>query len=443
MNVIPDKKLPLAGLRVAVTIPPQGWFGGIDYNFAIEMSEELRLLGAEVFDVDVAGFSSRNEIYVAGVIEGLKAFRPQVAVSLPNALYILHCATRDQRNIFRDILRIPSLMLWDHGLLQLPRQILNHNPATPDESQKGAIRRIRRELDHPLFIHYSPDKGHIAELDKLRIVDAGKVHFFLQPSYPNFVRYGYRTPPRNAFRSTVAFAGNVYVKGAEGLPFRNQPVLGGIESRVMEAKKARLPECLWDLLMGEIGKLDAGARKQLRLDGDSTFFWNFMHEEIELVGNTEIRLAVLTGLKREFDFYGNFVEPRSVQALRDKYRIRFRKSLEYFTELPLLFINSDVIVDVINLGYNTGVSPKVMGCYAAGGLVLFDYKEDFARIMGDVADQVMYRDVDHLNGLVDGYLASPHRRQDVSRYLQHRVVSEFNWASLSKRILADEPAWRK
>ena len=69
--------------------PPHGWFGGVDYNFAIEMSEELRVLGATVFDVDVAGFTSQNEIYIASVIEGLKAFRPDVAVSLPNALYIL------------------------------------------------------------------------------------------------------------------------------------------------------------------------------------------------------------------------------------------------------------------------------------------------------------------------------------------------------------------
>jgi len=443
MNVVAGKDLPLAGLRIAITLPPHGWFGGVDYNFAIEMSDELRLLGAEVFDVDVAGFTSQNEVYIASVIEGLKTFRPDVAVSLPNALYILLCATREQKNVFRDILRVPTLMLWDHGLLQLPRQILNHNPSTPEESQKGAARRIRSVLNHPLYLHYSPDKGHIAALDALGIVPAGDVRFFLQPAYPNFVRYGYRTPPRNMFRSTVAFAGNVYLKAAEELPFRNQPLLAGIESRVIEAKKARLTECLWDLLMAEIGALDGATRKRLNLDGNQTFFWNFMHEEIELVGNTQVRLGVLTGLKREYDFYGNFMEPKSVASLRDRFRIRFLKCLDYFTELPLLFINSDVIVDVVNLGYNTGVSPKIMGCFACGGLILFDYKEDFRGIMGDVADQVMYRDVDDLNRLVEGFLANPHRRRDVSRYLQHRVVSEFSFGVLARRLLIDEPAWRR
>jgi spore maturation protein CgeB len=104
-------------------------------------------------------------------------------------------------------------------------------------------------------------------------------------------------------------------------------------------------------------------------------------------------------------------------------------------------MNSDVIVDVINLGYNTGISPKVMGCFAAGGLMLFDYKEDFSRIMGDAAGEVMYRSIEQLNSLVDGYLAKPHRRRDVASYLQHRVVTEFSFSALAKRLLVDERAW--
>jgi hypothetical protein len=434
---------PLSGLRIVITLPPHPWFGGVDYNFAVEMSEELRTLGAEVFDLDVAGFHSGNANYIAGAIEALKAFRPDVALPLPNALYALLCVTRDGKNVLRDILQIPTVMLWDHGLLQLPRQILNHLPMTPAESGGDAIRRLRQELNHALLFHYSPDRGHIAALDQLGVMQASKVEFFLQPAYPNFVRYGYRTPLSNAFRTRVAFAGNVYLQAAKDLPFRNLPLLAGIESRVLAAKKSRLTECLWDLIMGEISALDKPTRKELRLDADSTFFWNFMHEEIEMVGNTDVRLSVLTGLKREYEFYGNFVEPKSVDTLRSQYRIQFRKCLDYFTELPLLFMNSDVMVDVINLGYNTGISPKVMGCFACGGLVLFDYKDDFLKTMGDVANQVMYRSVDHLNTLVDEYLTDPRKRRDVSRYLQHRVATEFSFAALAKHILVDKPVWKR
>jgi hypothetical protein len=433
---------PLHGLRIVTTMPPHTWFGGVDYNFAIEMSEELRIQGAEVVALDVAAFNCRNEAYAKDVIASLQTFRPDLALALPNALYSLLCVTPKQENIFIDILQIPTLLLWDHGLLQLPKQILMPLPSTPEEAFTGAVRRLRKILNHPLYRHYSPDRGHIDAMHKLGIIDRRKVHFFLQPAYPNYVRHGYRTAPGGAFRTRIAFAGNVYLEAARTLPFRQDAVFDGIEKRVLAAKKSRLNECLWDLILGEIGALDASTRKRLGLDPDSTFFWNFLHEEIETVGNTDVRLSVLTGLQREYDFFGNFVEPASVTALRDQYRVRFRKCLDYFTELPLLFMNSDVIVDVINLGYNTGISPKVMGCFASGGLVLFDYKDDFHQGMGDAGNQVMYRSVDHLNRLVDEFLSDPRKRRDVSRYLQHRACTEYSFAALSKRILVDEPAWK-
>jgi len=433
---------PLKGLRIVATIPPHPWFGGIDYNFAVEMRDELHDLGASVFDLHVSSLISQNDIYIRDTIQALRSFRPDAAISLPNALYALQCKTIQGENIFKDVLEIPTLMLWDHGLLQLPQQILGPLPSTPAASSGGALRRLRKALNHPLYLHYSPDRGHIDALANLGVIDRGQVRFFLQPAYPNYVRYGYRAPSPGAFRTRIAFAGNVYIKAAQSLPFRDNPDLAAIQSRVVARKKSQFTECLWDLLAADIHSLPRSTRKRLRLHPNHSFFWQFMHEEIETVGNTEARLAILTSLKREFDFYGNFVEPDSTAALRDRYRMRFRKCLDYFTELPLLFMNSDLIVDIVNLGYNTGISPKIMGCFACGGLVLFDYKSDFHEAMGAIGDQVMYRNADHLNSLVDDYLGHPRKRRDVSRYLQQRVAAEFTFGALARRILVDEPAWR-
>ena len=105
-------------------------------------------------------------------------------------------------------------------------------------------------------------------------------------------------------------------------------------------------------------------------------------------------------------------------------------------------MNSDVIVDVVNLGYNSGISPKIMGCFACGGFVLFDYKSDFHQSMGELGNEVMYRNLDDLNSKVEEYLTNPRKRRDVARYLQQRVCSEFNFAALSRKILVDQPAWR-
>jgi hypothetical protein len=414
----------------------------MDFNLASEMTQELRDLGATVFELDTAGFFSRNEIYIEDAVRSLKSFSADVAIALPNAGYSLLCRTAQNENIFRDILQIPTLMLWDHGLFQFPRMILDPLPVSPKESSNGAIRRMRKTLDHPLFIHYSPDRGHIAALDRLGVIKAAKVRYFLQPAYPNFVRYGYRARSNHGFKTRLAFAGNVYAEGSRDLPFRGETVLADIEARVLKAKRGRITDCLWDLLLQEIDGLDRPARKRLRLEPDSTFFWRFLYDEIEVMGNTDARLAILTSLQRKCDYFGNFIEAGADRALLDKYEIRFQKPLDYFTELPLLFANSDLIVDVINLGFNTGISPKVMGCFACGGLVLFDYKDDFYQSMGEVSNQVMYRSVEHMNALVEEYLGNPRKRQDISRYLQHRVSTEFSFSTLCKHMLVDEPAWR-
>jgi hypothetical protein len=47
-------------------------------------------------------------------------------MALPNALYASPVPHRSRgQNIFRDILQIPVIMLWDHGLLQLPKWCLS------------------------------------------------------------------------------------------------------------------------------------------------------------------------------------------------------------------------------------------------------------------------------------------------------------------------------
>src|SRR5262245_34927904 len=132
---------PLTGLRIAVTRPPHTWFGGVDFDFAVEMAEGLRALGALVFEVETDGFAWRNKRHIERSIDALRSFRPDVAVSLPNALYLLLCRTVTNENVFRDILEVPSIMLWDHGLFQLPKSALHPLPDTPGGSESGAIAR--------------------------------------------------------------------------------------------------------------------------------------------------------------------------------------------------------------------------------------------------------------------------------------------------------------
>ena len=170
---------------------------------------------------------------------------------LPNAGYGFVCRTSRGKDLFRDILRIPTILIWDHGLLQLAPLVLGSLPASPAESQDGSIERLRESVDHPLFVHYSPDRGMTAVIEKLGVIGAGKVRNFVQPAWPMYVRQARYPQAGPALRSRVAFTGTIYLEAAQKLPFRTHPVLAGIESRMVQAKKAQLTANLWDVLLAE------------------------------------------------------------------------------------------------------------------------------------------------------------------------------------------------
>jgi hypothetical protein len=433
---------PLKHLRVAVTIPSAGWFGGISNAYAADMAQELRDLGADVLPVDVDAFSSRDSARIDAAIAALKSFRPSVALSLPNAGYAILCSTPDGRNVFRDVLEIPTVLLWDHGPLQFARLLLGPPPPSPAESTRGCLDRLRETVNHPLYVHYSPDRGYIRAMHQLGILDQDQIQFFLQPAFPYAVQYGAaeETP---AAGPRVAFAGNLYIAAAERLAFRKNRTLAALEGKVFAAKAARLTDNLWDLLAQEIESLDGETRRDLALEPDSTFFWGFVHDEIETVGNSTVRLGVLTGLEGGVDFFGNFVEPESIPVLSGRYGIRYQRSVDPTWELADLFASSEILVDVINLGYQSGTSPKIMDCLACGGFPLFDYKQDFRDCVGPEGDLLMYRSIDHLNAMVEDYLTHPARRREVTRGLRARVHRDFTFGALCRRVLDEEPLWRQ
>ena len=236
---------PLAGLKIAATVPPQSWFGGVNWKFAGDMMRELREMGAALIEVDIGRLLQMGRPYVTSIIRELKRFRPDVAIGLENCGYAILCTDLEGRNIFRDVLEIPTIFLWDHGALQFCSLILDPLPDRPEQSTHGSIARMKALLDHPLFIHYSPDRGHAEAVRRLGIIENQEIRLFVQPAFSAYVRQGYAEPgsgPR------LAFAGNLYLQRARALQHPENPTLAAIESGMLAAKRARPSASLWELL---------------------------------------------------------------------------------------------------------------------------------------------------------------------------------------------------
>jgi hypothetical protein len=443
MSLLSISSQPLAGLKVAVTSPPAAWFGGVDYKFAADMARDLREMGADLLEIDISRFYPRDAGCAAAILSDLREFQPDVALATPNAGYAMLVTDAEGRNLFRDILEIPTLLIWDHGVLQFSTLLLHPLPNSESESTGGCIERLRAALDHPLFIHYSPDSGHTALMKSLGVLVEQPVQPFLHIAFPCYTRgYTSAAEANPSRQGRIVFAGNLYLERARSLRYREDEALGRIEAGMLAEKIARPQASLWELVIEQMDQVGEAARRRFQLDPDHSFFWRFVNDQIEAVGTTEVRLNMLRGLRHEVDFYGNFVEPEARAILSEEYGLRFRDTLDCVTGLPELYRSSALLVDAVQPCYISGVSPKIPSCYAAGGLALFDYKTDFRDALGDIADQVMYRDIAQLNAMIDDLLLRPQRRKEVSAELQHRTLEQYTFAHLARRMLVQEPLWR-
>ena len=352
------------GLRVAVTIPPGHYFGGVDRAFALDMAGELCHLGANVLPVDTSAFVESDPSRIDAALDSLLSFRPDLALSLPNAAYALICNTPGGRNLFRDILQIPTVLIWDHGVLQFSQLFF---PRHPDAAPQDCIERMRAELDHPLWIQYAPDRGHIAAMDRFGILPASSVHPFVHFAFPVYSRGVNGSPGPGYAAPRLAFAGNVYMQAAGNLPHRHTPDLSQIESRVLRAKQAQPTRSYWDLVLEAIDACPQSLRDAHQLHPESEFFWQFVYDEVVYVGNTTSRLDMLTSIGADCEVFGNFMEPEATSGLTRRSGARYRANLDCVTGLPWLYGHAELMVDVINSGYISGISPKVPSCLACGG----------------------------------------------------------------------------
>jgi hypothetical protein len=385
------------------------------------MTRQLEERGAKIFRFDTRPIIDHDDASLIGQIKELHAFRPHVAVAFPNAGYAMMCRINTsgrEANIFAELLAIPCILIWDHGLFQFPTQFLGALPDLPEQSREGAILHLRETVNHPLFLHLPLDTGEVDVMLALGILTKPPDMITPAMTQPPFVRFGLDNPAPTSHVDNVAFAGNIYANRIQTFPFRGIAALEAIANKTIADKVSDFSRPLWAVMMQEIGYLPEAERRQLALDPDQTFFWRFAHDVIMDIGNTELRLAMLSAIRTEVAYYGNFADPASNLALSALPHISYKGWADFETELPSVYAYAKIHVDLVNVGFLTCASSKAMNCFAAGGFALLDAKTDFLSLAGDVAHEISYRDFDDLNAKIELYLGNPHRREEIRKHFQ-------------------------
>jgi hypothetical protein len=418
------------GARVVVTRPPDDWFYGLAHQYAALYAQSLRDLGAEVLTIPVAPFATQDREAIRELVGEIRRFRPDFAMGLHDAGYALYCrAGRTPQdaptNVFVDWLELPTILLWDHAMLQFAPILLGQLPDHPDESVGGCLALFRAELSHPLYVHVARDSGNREMAHALGVVPRERV--LVEPSFahPDLCAVHDRSSTR---RADVAFFGHMRPLELDARPARHHAALVELRDMVLRGKVDRLATPVLQDLVAALDDLPPPLRASLHLHPDESFYWSLLCGEMA-VAQTWLRRALLAGLAREVAFYGDYGGPDADGPV-DWRPDRFR----FGAELARAFAATAVTVDLVNPGFLNGCGSKVMNCFAAGGFMLLDRKQDFVELFGALGEAVSFSSLDELRAKVDYYLANEEERVSISEALGERIREHHSLPGLLRRL---------
>jgi hypothetical protein len=426
-----------------VTLPPPGFFGGLDRRRADDHAAALRALGASVYEFKTEAIYSNDRAMLEHEIADIRTFAPDAVIGTQHAGYAIQGGMIDQpdlasgrpsRNLFLDVLELPTVLYWDHVLTQAAKYIMRSWPSSPQQSPSGVMQQLKRLMTHPLAVHFLPDSGHAAELDRMGAVAFDYDPFFVTAVSELFVQHGREEHGPPLRPEKLSFFGNFYFAATEQIPYRDQADL----RKLRHAALARC-EADWDLSPYEAyaaaaDETPADSRTKLKLDPNESFYWRFLYDELSIVANGEHRFRLLAACKRPVAFYGGFGDPSSRAVIADRAWL-LRESLPYGEFLAEAYRSTSLTLDVVNAPFINGFSPKLLECFAAGGFLLTTRKRDILTAFGGLADAIGYSSADELAAKIDHYLTRDSERRSVTREMQEIIRRDYTAAALFERTL--------
>jgi hypothetical protein len=433
----------LSGLRLVVTMPPIEFFGGLDRRRAKDHAAALRTLGASVYEFETAAVYRNDRPALQRQIEDIRTFSPDGVVGTQHGGYAIQggmmyepdsSARESPKNLFLDVLGLPTIVYWDHVLTQAPRYVIPSWPSLPEESEPGVMSGLNALLAHPNAMHFFPDSEHIAELDRLGIGSFDYDPFFVTAVSQLFVQHGLQQHGSPIRCEELSFFGNIYLSASEQIPYRHREALAKLSDAALSRCAADWNLSPYNAYLGAISEISDESRSMLKLDPDQSFYWRFLYDELSIVANGEHRFRILAACDRPIAFYGGFADPESRAAIASRNWL-LRDSLPHDQTLAEAYRMTDLTLDVVNAPFISGFSPKLLECFSAGGFMLTTRKDNMFTVFGDLADTISYSNAAELGAKIDYFLAHESERRSVTREMQEIIRRDHTATALFARTL--------
>ena len=104
-------------------------------------------------------------------------------------------------------------------------------------------------------------------------------------------------------------------------------------------------------------------------------------------------------------------------------------------DLPRLFRNSRINVNMHHLQSTTSLNLRVFDVPAAGGFLLTDYMPGLEEMFEIDREIVVYRSRQELKDKVDYYLSNPKKREEIARRGRERVMRDHTFRNRWRQLL--------
>jgi hypothetical protein len=444
---------PDDSIRLIVAIPPRSYFGGNDWEHALTFVESLKAVFPQIFLFDGDIYLSGSDADLAVHMKAARKFQPNVGLASPNACYGMILDKRDTYsyytkkkktlrdffafprrrptgNIFTEELGVPLIMIWDHLVTQAAQYLVGYDRAPREMSRPGCLDELRGGLERNRFVHYVPDSGHIEVFERLGICKPGFLSRYVVPAHDFFLRVPAELP-ETLITDRVLFAGNLNSNRIM-TAFGADPVVADVTARVTSLKCRKWETPAWHAY--EKIASQKAAEGIAELTPDHSFFWSLGRELLTSVVTTAFRTTVFRSIGIPIDFYGGFTDPDFVADLgrSGQFHPMGNVPLERLGEI---YARYQFSVDITHTPFINGSNAKVLDCFAAGGFMFIDWKDDLRQELGEIADEFMYRNADELYSKMDRLKANSTRRLEIIQAVLERIARDLNFVALLSRAI--------
>jgi len=318
-------------------------------------------------------------------------------------------------------------LLWDDPMGQFTQAILGDGSLSFEECNENALIKIKEYFANWDCIHFGWDSGHIQWVKDLGILPVEQIKYSPLPAHIDFLR---RDKVRKTKRE-IAFFGNLYLNMLKTDQFFQDKKTVAICKHISGCDIFTFQKSNYFQFKEILSNVFQIFNKKWE---DDINFWAFYRKLIWYYFGTHKRKLILENISHNINFFGNFAD-ESASPLLSK-NLLFQGNLDFFSELPLAFEETEITVDVINSISINGLTGKFYECFASNGFMLFDYKPDAEVILGkELTAKVTYRSIDELNDKIQFYLKNKQEREELRINIKTLILNKCDPQEWSQKIL--------